>query len=320
MKQLAIIGSGPAGYTGAIYAARAGFEPVVVAGSVTAGGALMTTTEVENFPGFPEGVQGPDLMDKLATQAMRFGAEIVYDDVVEVELTSPVKQITTGEGKVFQAQAVILATGSAYLELGLEAEKRLMGKGVSYCATCDGFFFRDKQIVVVGGGDSAMEEALFLTKFATKVSVVHRRGELRASRIMAERAMNHPAIDFEWHSVVTDVTGQDVVDGVQLQDVRTGQIRHLPTDGLFVAIGHTPRSDLFKDQVDLDPKGYVVVSGSAAPGESSQVTATSAPGVFACGDLVDHTYRQAITAAASGAQAALDVQGYLTELEAGSGN
>jgi len=315
MEKIVIIGSGPAGYTAAIYAARAGYQPVVVAGSVTAGGALMNTTEVENFPGFPEGIQGPELMEHMAAQAMRFGANVVYDDVVKAELTGRVKQVTTGNGEVLQTATVVLATGSAYRELGLDSEKRLSGKGVSFCATCDGFFFRGKEIAVVGGGDSAMEEANFLTRFADKVTVVHRRGELRASKIMAQRALDNPKIEFAWHSRVVEVTGQDQVDGVMLEDVRTGEQRHLPLAGVFVSIGHIPRSDLFADQVEVDAQGFVVVSGQGAPGEDSRETATSQPGVFACGDLVDHTYRQAITAAASGAKAALDAQAFLTELE-----
>ncbi|MCL1898562.1 MAG: thioredoxin-disulfide reductase [Micrococcales bacterium] len=314
MEQLIVIGSGPAGYTAAIYAARAGFEPLIVASSVTAGGALMTTTEVENFPGFPEGIQGPELMEKLAAQAARFGSKVLQDDAVKVQLSGPTKSVTTGDGSVYEAPAIILATGSAYRELGLDSEKALTGKGVSYCATCDGFFFRDKEIVVVGGGDTAMEEAIFLTRFASKVTVVHRRGELRASKIMAGRAMGHPKIDFAWHSEVSEVTGTPLVDGVRLRDTRSGKERHLPVDGVFVAIGHVPRSELFAQQVELDPQGYVVVHGSGAPGEMVRQTATSLPGVFACGDLVDHTYRQAITAAASGAQAAIDAQGYLTDL------
>jgi thioredoxin reductase (NADPH) len=318
LTNLIIVGSGPAGYTAAIYAARAGFEPVVVAGSVTAGGALMNTTEVENFPGFPEGIQGPELMERMAAQAAKFGAKIVSDDAVKVDLVGPVKRVETGEGEVFEAPAVILATGSAYRELGLESEKRLGGKGVSYCATCDGFFFRGKDIAVVGGGDSALEEALFLTKFASKVTVVHRRGELRASRIMAERAQAHPGIEFAWHSTVDEIVGQDLVEGIDLRDVRTGQVRRLDAKGVFVAIGHTPRSELFADQIALDPQGYVVVHGTGAPGEPARHTSTSEPGVFACGDLVDHTYRQAVTAAGTGAQAALDAQDYLTELEATS--
>jgi len=315
VEKLIIIGSGPAGYTAAIYAARAGYQPTVIASSVTAGGALMNTTEVENFPGFPDGIQGPELMEKMAQQATRFGATVVYDDVVKAELAGRVKRVTTGNGDVLEALTVVLATGSAYRELGLESEKRLSGKGVSFCATCDGFFFRDKEIAVVGGGDSAMEEANFLTRFAAKVTVVHRRGELRASKIMAQRALDNPKIEFAWHSQVAEITGQAAVDGVVLRDVRSGEERSVPLAGVFVSIGHIPRSELFADQVELDEQGFVVTHGQAAPGEDARETATSQPGVFACGDLVDHTYRQAITAAASGAKAALDAQSFLTDLE-----
>jgi len=275
----------------------------------------MTTTEVENFPGFPEGIQGPDLMEQMALQATRFGAKVIYDDVVQADLVGCVKRVTTGNGEVFEAPTLILATGSAYRKLGLESEQRLSGKGVSFCATCDGFFFRGKAIAVIGGGDSAMEEANFLTRFADKVTVVHRRGELRASKIMAQRALDNPKIEFAWHSLVAEITGEAAVDGIQLRDARTGEERHLPLSGVFVSIGHIPRSDLFADQIELDAQGFVVVNGQGAPGEDSRETATSQPGVFACGDLVDHTYRQAITAAASGAKAALDAQAYLTELE-----
>jgi thioredoxin reductase (NADPH) len=318
VEQVVIIGSGPAGYTAAIYAARAGYEPVVIAGSVTAGGNLVNTTEVENFPGFPEGIQGPELMERMASQAARFGAKVLFDDASEVSLAGRVKRVTTLEGQHFEADAVILATGSSYRQLGLEAEKRLSGRGVSYCATCDGFFFRGKEIIVVGGGDAAMEEAVFLTKFATKVTVVHRRGELRASRIMAERALAHPQIDFAWHSVIEEVHGDAAVTGVTLRDTRTGDPRQLGADGIFVAIGHSPNSELFKDQLALDDDGYLLVRGALSGGESGSVRhqETSLPGVFGCGDVVDKTYRQAITAAGTGAQAALDAQDYLEELAA----
>jgi thioredoxin reductase (NADPH) len=291
---------------------------VVIAGSVTAGGNLVNTTEVENFPGFPDGVLGPELMERMAKQATRFGAKLVYDDAVEVSLAGPVKRIDTLGGERFEAADVIAATGASYRELGLESEKRLGGRGVSYCATCDGFFFRDKEIIVVGGGDSAMEEAVFLTKFAAKVTVVHRRGELRASRIMAERALAHPQIEFAWHSTVAEIHGETAVTGVTLHDVRSGEHRLVDVHGIFVAIGHTPNSELFRGQLALDRDGYVIIHGPAAPDEpvAAQHQATSQPGVFACGDLVDRTYRQAITAAGTGAQAALDAQDYLEELAA----
>lgn len=300
------MGSGPAGYTAAVYAARAGLSPLVIAGSVTAGGALMNTTEVENFPGFPTGVLGPDLMENMQQQAERFGAEVLWDDVTEVDLTGPVKTLTTGGGSTVQAWAVILATGSAYRELGLEDEKRLSGRGVSWCATCDGFFFRDQDIIVVGGGDSAVEEATFLTRFARSVTMVHRRDELRASKIMADRALGDPKIDFAWNSEVVAIHGEDKVTGVTLRDTVTGETREHPATGLFVAIGHVPRTDLVAGQVNLDPAGYIEVEG--------RTTRTNLPGVFACGDAVDHTYRQAITAAGSGCSAALDAQHYLAAL------
>nr|WP_275004994.1 thioredoxin-disulfide reductase [Promicromonospora iranensis] len=301
-----IVGSGPAGYTAAIYAARAGFAPVVIAGSVTAGGALMNTTEVENFPGFPAGIQGPDMMEAMREQAEKFGAQVIWDDAEQVELTGEVKTIVTGGGDTYRARAVILATGSAYRELGLSDEKRLSGRGVSWCATCDGFFFRDQDIAVVGGGDSAMEEATFLTRFASKVTVVHRRDDLRASKIMAERALADPKIEFAWNSEVAGITGENKVSGVSLRDTVTGEIRDLEATGLFVAIGHEPRTDLVKGQVDLDENGYILVEGRS--------TRTNLPGVFACGDAVDHTYRQAITAAGSGCSAALDAQAFLDSL------
>ncbi|WP_448062781.1 thioredoxin-disulfide reductase [Cellulomonas hominis] len=304
-RELIVVGSGPAGYTAALYAARAGLAPLVVAGSVTAGGALMNTTEVENFPGFPDGIQGAELMDSMRRQAKKFGAEILLDDATELDLTGPVKTVRTGGGQTFTAHAVILATGSAYRELGLADEKRLSGRGVSWCATCDGFFFRGKEILVVGGGDSAVEEATFLTRFASKVTMVHRRGELRASRIMADRAHTDPKIEFAWNSEVAAIHGQTAVESVTLRDTTTGAERVITTAGLFVAIGHVPRTELVVGQLKLDDAGYITVEG--------RTTCTSVAGVFACGDAVDHTYRQAITAAGSGCSAALDAQHYLTD-------
>ena len=305
--QVIIVGSGPAGYTAAVYAARAGLTPRVLAGSVTAGGALMNTTEVENFPGFPEGIQGPDLMDNLRRQAEKFGAVVQYDDVVSVELGGHTKRVETGGGGKYKARSVILATGSAYKELGLPEEKRLNGRGISWCATCDGFFFRDQDVLVVGGGDSAMEEALFLSRLGKTDTGIVRRGELRASRIMAMRAKSHEKIRFEWNSEVTAVHGTDRVSGVTLTDTVTGEKRELPANGVFVAIGHVPRTELLHGQVELDSEGYISVS---AP-----TTATSADGVFACGDAVDHRYRQAITAAGTGCAAALDAERYLAALQ-----
>jgi len=306
IHEVIIIGSGPAGYTAAIYTARAGLRPLVFEGSVTAGGALMNTTDVENFPGFPDGVMGPDLMDNLRKQAERFGAELVSDDVVEVELTGAVKRVVDGAGDVHWARSVIIATGSGYRELGLPDEKRLSGHGVSWCATCDGFFFRDKDIVVVGGGDTAIEEATFLTRFARSVTVIHRREELRASRIMQERAFADPKISFAWNSEVVGVLGEDRVTGVRLRDTVTGAERILDVEGLFIAIGHDPRSELFRGQLDLDDEGYIEVA--------TPTTKTKLPGVFASGDVVDHVYRQAITAAGSGCAAALDAERYLSAL------
>lgn len=307
IRNVIIVGSGPAGYTAAVYAARANLHPLVFEGSVTMGGALMNTTEVENFPGFPEGIMGPDLMMQMRAQAERFGAELVTDDVTELDLSGPVKTVTAGDGSVHHARAVILAMGSAYRELGLPDEKRLSGRGVSWCATCDGFFFRDQDIAVVGGGDSAVEEATFLTKFARSVTIVHRRDTLRASKIMADRAANNEKISFAWNCAIEAIHGADRVSGVTLRDTVTGQTRDLPVTAVFVAIGHDPRNELVKGVVDLDDEGYVLVQG--------RTTLTSVAGVFACGDLVDHSYRQAITAAGSGCAAALDAERYLAHLD-----
>ena len=303
IHDVVIVGSGPAGYTAAIYAARAQLSPVLYEGSVTAGGALMNTTDVENFPGFPEGVMGPDLMDSLRKQAERFGTKLITDDIVSMELAGEIKVLKDGSGNTLKAKAVILATGSAYKEIGLTNEKRLSGRGVSWCATCDGFFFREKVIAVVGGGDSAMEEANFLTRFASKVYVIHRRDSLRASKIMVERANANPKIEFIWNTEVIDVLGEDKVTGLKLRNLVSGDESEKGFDGLFVAIGHLPRSELLVNQIDLDGEGYVKVEGRS--------TRTNQSGVFACGDLVDHTYRQAITAAGSGCQAALDAERFL---------
>ena len=303
INNLVIVGSGPAGYTAAIYAARAQLNPIVYEGAISAGGALMNTTEVENFPGFTDGIMGPDLMDNMRGQAKRFGATLITDDIVEMELGGEVKTLKDGSGNVVKTKSVILAMGSAYKEIGLENEKRLSGRGVSWCATCDGFFFRDQVIAVVGGGDSAMEEANFLTKFASKVVLIHRRDTLRASKIMAERAQNNPKIEFVFNTEVTDVLGTDKVEALQLKNTKTGEVTQREFTGLFVAIGHSPRSELLTGQVSLDGEGYVQVEGRS--------TRTNLKGVFACGDLVDHTYRQAITAAGSGCQAALDAERFL---------
>lgn len=303
IRNVIIIGSGPAGYTAAVYAARAQLHPLVFEGSVTAGGALMNTTEVENFPGFTDGIMGPQLMEQMRAQAVRFGAEILTDDVVSVDLTGPVKSVTDGSGTTHQARSIILAMGSAYRELGLENEKRLSGHGVSWCATCDGFFFRDQDIAVVGGGDSAIEEATFLTRFARSVTLIHRRDSLRASKIMQERAFNDPKLHFAWNSEVVDLLGDPKLTGAVLRDTVTGETRELSITGLFIAIGHDPRSELVRGTIDLDAEGYVLVQG--------RTTATNIEGVFACGDLVDHTYRQAITAAGSGCAAALDAERFL---------
>ena len=308
VNELIIIGSGPAGYTAAIYAARAALNPVVFEGALDSGGALMNTTEVENFPGFPDGVMGPELMDQMRSQAERFGARLISDDAEAVDLTGKVKKVTDSAGKVWEAKAVILAMGSGYRKLGVDGEEQLSGRGVSWCATCDGAFFRDKPIAVIGGGDSAVEEATFLTRFASRVTLVHRRDELRASKAMVSRAEKDPKLDFAWNSVVESVNGNARVESVTLRDTVTGETRRLEVSGVFVAIGHDPRSALVKGHVELDEAGYVkVVAGSQA---------TNLPGVFACGDLVDHTYRQAITAAGSGCRAALDAERWLAANEA----
>ncbi|WP_375477853.1 thioredoxin-disulfide reductase [uncultured Jatrophihabitans sp.] len=307
-RNVIIVGGGPAGYTAALYTARADLHPLVFEGSQY-GGALMNTTEVENFPGFPNGVLGPELMNQLREQAERFGAELVSDDVVELDLTAAVKTVRTHDGE-FTADTVILSMGSAYKKLGIDREDQLSGRGVSWCATCDGFFFRDKDIAVVGGGDTAMEEATFLTRFARSVTVVHRRDTLRASKFMAERAANDPKISWAWNSAVVGIDGATTVEGVRLRDLQTGEERPLDVTGLFIAIGHDPRSELVRGQVDLDDEGYVLTHHG---------TYTNLDGVFAAGDLVDHTYRQAITAAGTGCQAALDAERYLAALAEGRG-
>lgn len=304
IHEVVIVGSGPAGYTAAIYAARAQLAPILYEGSVTAGGALMNTTEVENFPGFAQGVMGPDLMDSMRKQALRFGTTLVTDDIIEMDLSGSVKTLKDGSGNTLQAKSVILAMGSAFKEIGLANEKRLSGRGVSWCATCDGFFFRDQVIAVVGGGDSAIEEATFLTKFASKVVLIHRRDTLRASKIMAERAFANPKIEFLWNHEVVDVLGEDKVTGLKLRNTATGEESTGDYTGLFVAIGHSPRSELVLNQINVDTEGYVKVVECT--------TRTNLAGVFACGDLVDHTYRQAITAAGSGCQAALDAERFLS--------
>jgi thioredoxin reductase (NADPH) len=306
LREVIIIGSGPAGYTAALYTARADLKPLVLAGSVGGGGALMTTTEVENFPGFPKGIQGPDLMFSMREQVERFGAEILDDDATSVDLTGPVKIVST-DTATYRARAVIVATGSSYRYLGLENEQRLIGRGVSACATCDGFFFKDQDIAVIGGGDSAMEEATFLTKFARSVNVVHRRETLRASKIMQDRAFANDKIRFVWNTVVDDVLGDQRVDGLAVRNTETGESGRLDVTGLFLAIGHDPRSELFRGQLDMDDQGYLTVAHPS--------TATNLPGVFACGDVVDHVYRQAITAAGSGCAAALDAERYIAAAE-----
>jgi thioredoxin reductase (NADPH) len=302
VRDLIIIGSGPAGYTAAVYAARASLKPLVIEG-VESGGALMTTTEVENFPGFSDGIMGPELMDQMRKQAERFGAEFLTDNASRVDLTGGVKRVWVGETE-YQARAVILATGSAWRPLAVPGEKELLGHGVSSCATCDGFFFRGQEIAVVGGGDSAMEEANFLTKFAEKVTIVHRRDAFRASKIMADRALANPKITVSWNTVVDEIVGTDgKVSGVVARDIKTGETKVMDVTGVFVAIGHDPRSELFRGQVDLDPDGYVLVEAPS--------TRTNLPGVFAAGDLVDHTYRQAVSAAGTGCAAALDAERFL---------
>ena len=307
IHDVVIVGSGPAGYPAAIYAARAQLNPVILAGSVTAGGALMNTTEVENYPGFIEGIMGPELMNQMQEQAERFGAEIRYEDVTALELEGDVKRITTSDD-VYEARTVIISTGSEYRHLGIDGEERLSGHGVSYCATCDGFFFKDQDIIVVGGGDSAMEEATFLTRFARSVTVVHRRDELRASAVMAKRAQQDPKISFAWNSRVVELHGEDSLTGVTLEDTVTGERRQIEATGLFVAIGQVPRSELVANVLELDEAGYIKVE---VPSQRTRI-----PGVFACGDVADPTYQQAITAAGSGCRAALDAEHYLTTLQA----
>jgi thioredoxin reductase (NADPH) len=306
VRDVIIIGSGPAGYTAALYAARARLRPLLFEGSVTSGGALMKTTDVENYPGFPDGVLGPDLMDAIRKQAERFGAELVPDDVTEVDLAATPKVIKTG-GDVHLARTVIIATGSGYRQLDVPGEDLLAGHGVSWCATCDGFFFRDQDIAVVGGGDSALEEATFLTRFARSVTVIHRRDALRASKIMQDRAFANPKVKFVWDSVVTEILGEDRVSGVRIRNVNTGEESTLAVTGVFVAIGHDPRSELFTGQLATDPEGYLLVEPPS--------TRTEIDGVFAAGDVVDHTYRQAVTAAGTGCAAALDAERWLADHE-----
>ncbi|TFB86867.1 thioredoxin-disulfide reductase [Cryobacterium algoricola] len=307
IENVVVVGSGPAGYTAAIYLARAGLNPLVLTSSVDAGGALVNTTEVENFPGFPDGIMGPELMENMRQQAERFGARLVYDDAITLELTGDVKTITTGAGAgtEYRAHAVVLAMGSAYRKLGVEGEQRLTGHGVSWCATCDGFFFRGQDIVVSGGGDSALEEAMFLTRFANTVTLVHRRDTLRASKIMQDRALANPKIIPCWNSEITEVMGVDTMTGLGLRDTVTGAEATIPATGLFIAIGHDPRSELVLGQVEVDDDNYVLVD--------HPTTQTNLRGVFACGDLVDHRYRQAITAAGTGCAAADDAERYLAE-------
>ncbi len=310
INDLIIVGSGPAGYTAALYAARAQLEPLMFEGAVTAGGALMNTTDVENFPGFPEGIMGPELMMQMKAQAEKFGAKLIADDVTSMDLDGDIKVVVSGDGTEHRSRAVILAMGSGYRELGIPGEKKLSGHGVSWCATCDGFFFKDQEIAVVGGGDSAVEEATFLTRFAKRVYLIHRRDELRASKIMADRAHNDPKITMVWDSAVVEAHGEDKLSGITIRNLKTDTESELAVTGLFVAIGHDPRSELLQGKIKLDDEGYVLVD---AP-----TTRTSAPGVFAAGDLVDHTYRQAITAAGTGCAAALDAERFLADLAAES--
>jgi thioredoxin reductase (NADPH) len=307
LRDIIIIGSGPAGFTAAIYAARAELKPLLIASSVEIGGELMNTTEVENFPGFPEAIMGPDLMGKMQAQAERFGTEVVYDDVVELDVDGPVKRVKLGNGGEHEAKTVVFATGSAYRKLGLPEEERLSGHGLSWCATCDGFFFREKTIAVVGGGDSAMEEATFLTRFADKVYVIHRRDQLKASKIMQQRAFDNPKIEFVWNAEVSAIHGDTAVTGVTLRDTVSGEISALDLDGLFVAIGNDPRTHLVHGKLELTSEGTIAVDGRSSR--------TSVPGVFAAGDVIDPTYRQAVTAAGSGTVAALDAEHYLAALE-----
>ncbi|MBH5129182.1 thioredoxin-disulfide reductase [Streptomyces sp. G3] len=306
VRNVIIIGSGPAGYTAALYTARASLKPLVFEGAVTAGGALMNTTEVENFPGFQDGIMGPELMDNMRAQAERFGAELIPDDVVAVDLSGEIKTVTDTAGTVHRAKAVIVTTGSQHRKLGLPNEDALSGRGVSWCATCDGFFFKDQDIAVIGGGDTAMEEATFLSRFAKSVTIVHRRDTLRASKAMQERAFADPKITFVWDSEVAEVQGDQKLAGLKLRNVKTGELSDLPVTGLFIAIGHDPRTELFKGQLDLDPEGYLKVEAPS--------TRTNLTGVFGAGDVVDHTYRQAITAAGTGCSAALDAERFLAAL------
>ncbi|APU41352.1 thioredoxin-disulfide reductase [Streptomyces sp. NPDC056254] len=306
VRNVIIIGSGPAGYTAALYTARASLKPLVFEGAVTAGGALMNTTDVENFPGFQDGIMGPDLMDNMRAQAERFGAELVPDDIVSVDLTGEIKTVTDTAGAVHRAKAVIVTTGSQHRKLGLPNEDALSGRGVSWCATCDGFFFKDHDIAVVGGGDTAIEEATFLSRFAKSVTIVHRRDSLRASKAMQDRAFADPKIKFAWDSEVAEIHGEQKLSGLTLRNTKTGETSELPVTGLFIAVGHDPRTELFKDQLDLDDEGYLKVDAPS--------TRTSVTGVFGAGDVVDHTYRQAITAAGTGCSAALDAERFLAAL------
>ncbi|MFI8517450.1 thioredoxin-disulfide reductase [Streptomyces sp. NPDC085481] len=306
VRNVIIIGSGPAGYTAALYTARASLKPLVFEGAVTAGGALMNTTDVENFPGFRDGIMGPDLMDNMRAQAERFGAELVPDDIVAVDLTGEIKTVTDTAGTVYRAKAVIVTTGSQHRKLGLPNEDTLSGRGVSWCATCDGFFFKDQDIAVIGGGDTAMEEATFLSRFAKSVTIVHRRDSLRASKAMQERAFADPKIKFAWDSEVAEIHGEQKLSGLTLRNTKTGETSELPVTGLFIAVGHDPRTELFKGQLELDAEGYLKVDAPS--------TRTNVPGVFGAGDVVDHTYRQAITAAGTGCSAALDAERFLAAL------